>query len=65
MKKLCAVLVAIMLLSILSACYFPSRQNSVYHNGRQDLLVLFEYTVPFVVESADDPVGDIEIYALE
>lgn len=65
MKKLCAVLVVIMLLSLLSACYFPSKQNSVYHNDRQDLLVLFEYTVPFVVESADDPVGDVEIYAVE
>lgn len=65
MKRLKLLFIMIIISSLLSSCYLPSNRNSVYYNGRKDLLVLFEYTVPFIVETANDPVGDIEICPLE
>lgn len=65
MKRMLLVLVVMIQLFFLSGCYTPSRGNSVFYNDRQDLLVLFEYTVPFVDETGNDSIGDVEVYAIE
>ncbi|MBQ1411150.1 MAG: hypothetical protein IIY94_07745 [Oscillospiraceae bacterium] len=55
----------LMLISLLCSCiYSPSKEKSVYNNGRVDLLVLYKYSVPFLGDSLES-VGDIEIYPVE
>ena len=59
------LIIYLILLSFLCACFYsPSKEKSVYFNDRVDLLVLYQYSVPFVGESLE-PVGDIEIYPVE
>lgn len=65
-KKASIILVLLFLLSLFSACFYsPQYENSVYNNGRDDLLVLFTYSVPFLYDLDIRLLGDVEIYPVE
>ena len=64
-RKICMLLVSFVLLSQLSSCYYPIYENSVRKNGREDLLILFTHSIPFVADLDNDMTGSVEIYPVE
>lgn len=64
-KTISLLLVPFLLLSLLSGCYSPVYKNSVFYNGRKDLLVLFTHSIPFVADLDIDMTGGVEIYPVE
>lgn len=65
MKKLSLLLTFSLTLSLLSSCYSPRYKNSVYYNSRDDLLILFSYSVPFVRDLDIKMKGHVELYPVE
>lgn len=65
-KETAFFLAAILMLSLLCSCFYsPSKENSVYYNDRVDLLILFEYSIPFIYDLNLQMKGDVEIYPIE
>lgn len=59
------VLLILIILAIVSNIYRPRYENSVYYNDRDDLLVLFSYSVPDIYYLDIEMEGDVEIYPIE